>query len=346
MKHIAIDLGSKKSQVCIRDSKGSILKEVRVKTLDLKKLIESEEPANIVMEASSEAFHVARQMTLLKHKVTVVPSVLSRALAVGARGVKTDLKDAQALSHASCSIAELPSVYVPPQDVQEMRELVHGRRFLVGQRTRTINSIRGWGRCRLLSIKSGTSPTFGARLEEAMGATQIPGHIEARLKVLETLNQQIAVVTKEIRDAAKRRKVSQLLQTVPGVGPQVSTAFEAAIGTPERFQSAAAVTSYLGLTPGENSSGERERKTHITKAGYSELRCLLVLAAHVAMQRRKDEPIVQWALKVEVTRGKQKAVVALARKMAGVMWAVWKRSEPYDAKRAAKAVEPGVTPPK
>lgn len=146
-------------------------------------------------------------------------------------------------------------------------------------------------------------------------------------------------MTKAIREAARRRKVSQLLQTVPGVGPQVSTAFEAAIGTPTRFQSASALTSYLGLTPGENSSGERERRTSITKAGPSELRCLLVLAAHVAMLRRKKEPMVQWALKVADKRGKQKAVVALARKIAGVMWAVWKSEQPYDASRAAKPAE-------
>lgn len=342
MNHIAIDLGSKKSQVCIRSRTGSILKEFKLKTADIEKLLGQESKAKVVMEASAEAFHIARLTTRLGHEVRVVPSVLSKALAVGARGVKTDLKDAQALSNASCSIAELPSVYVPPEDIQAMRELVHGRRVLVNERTAFINSIRGWGRCRLMSIKSGTCATFGERLKEALGASTLPIHVEARLKVLETLNQQIAVVTKEIREKAKSRKLSQLLQTVPGVGPQVSTAFEALIGKPERFQSAATLTSYLGLTPGENSSGEREQKTHITKAGSSELRSLLVLAAHVALQRRRGEPMVQWALRVAEKRGKQKAVVALARKMAGVLWAVWKTGKPYEAARAAKATEPTV----
>jgi transposase len=191
-----------------------------------------------------------------------------------------------------------------------------------------------------LKIKSGTSSTFGVRLKEAWDKTPLPMHVEARLQVLEVLNQQIAAVTKEIRKEAKTNKVCQLLQTVPGVGPLVSTAFQSQLGTPRRFQAAAAVTSYLGLTPGENSSGERERKTHITKAGSSELRMLLVLAAHVALQRRKTEPMTQWAMRVAEKRGKQKAVVALARKMAGVLWAVWKSDQPYDAARAAAKVEP------
>ena len=100
------------------------------------------------------------------------------------------------------------------------------------------------------------------------------------------------------------------------------------------------MSSYLGLTPGENSSSERRRLTAITKAGPRAVRWTLVQAAWTVRRCRKDDPMVKWAAAIEHRRGRAIAVVALARKMAGILWAMWRSQEPYKASYKANEVVP------
>src|SRR5262249_2712382 len=95
------------------------------------------------------------------------------------------------------------------------------------------------------------------------------------------------------------------------------------------------VQSYLGLTPGENSSSTRERKTSITKAGSPAVRWLLVQATWCALRTRPDDPMVQWANQVAQRRGRQVAVVALSRKLAGILYAIWRDGTCYQSRRGA-----------
>ena len=119
----------------------------------------------------------------------------------------------------------------------------------------------------------------------------------------------------------------------------VSTAFVSALDCPDRFLGAHAVQSYLGVVPGEDSSSDRQRRTGITKAGQSRLRRLLVQAAWQAMIRHRGDPMVQWATRVALRQGKRKAVVALARKLAGILFAMWRDGVDYDPSRGAAIVQ-------
>ena len=128
--------------------------------------------------------------------------------------------------------------------------------------------------------------------------------------------------------------------TVPGVGPITALRFVAAIDDVTRFSDAHQVESYLGLTPGENSSSELKRITGITKAGSSTARWTLIQGAWTAFHRRaKPSPLRSWALQVAERRGKNIAVVAVARKLAGILYAMWRDGTTYRPDRAAMLIE-------
>jgi transposase len=108
--------------------------------------------------------------------------------------------------------------------------------------------------------------------------------------------------------------------------------YAAAIDEVRRFNDAHGVESYLGLIPGENSSGDakKRRMKGITKAGPPRVRWALTQAAWTALRCRKHDPMVAWARQIEARRGKKVAVMALVRKLAGVLFAMWRDGKPYD----------------
>ena len=95
------------------------------------------------------------------------------------------------------------------------------------------------------------------------------------------------------------------------------------------------VESYLGLVPGEDSSAERKRRTSITKAGPTALRWCLVQAAWAARRTRRKDPMHRWVDEVEKRRGKRVAVLALARKLAGILFAIWRNGTVYEPRRSS-----------
>ncbi len=117
--------------------------------------------------------------------------------------------------------------------------------------------------------------------------------------------------------------------SVPGVGPVTAVRFLAAIDDVTRFRSAHAVQSYVGLTPGENSSSERKQRTGITKAGPAELRRALVQAAWSLMRSKVNDSLTIWARQLATRRHEFVAVVALARKLVGILFAIWRDGTSY-----------------
>ena len=338
MNHLAIDLGGRESQVCLRQPDGTIVEEHRHPTRKLEELLRRYSPSRVIVETSAEAFRIADAAIACGHEVRVVPATLVKSLGVGARGVKTDLRDAQALSLASCRL-ELPSVHIPSAEARELKSMCGAREALVEMRTKLVNNVRGWMRTQLWRIRPGAPSTFPARVQgyaEAHART-VPAHVGRMLSTIEMLNVQIADADRQVKQCAKAHPVCRLLMTVPGVGPVTAVRFVAAIDRIERFDHAHRVQSYLGLTPGQDSSSDRQRMTRITKAGPAALRWTLVQAAWVIWRHAPDEPIVRWAQQIAQRRGRPIAIVALARKLAGVMFAMWRDRTPYRPARAAHA---------
>lgn len=337
MQHVAIDLGGRESQVCVRAEDGRILHESKIATVALGSFLKRQPPSRVVLETCAEAFGVADQVLSYKHEVRVVPATLVRSLGVGARRIKTDRRDAQVLSEVSCRI-DLPSVHVPTELARERRCMCGAREELISVRTALINCARGWARTQLLKLKSGDAVTFSARVREAASKqpSGLPEYIERVLKTVDTLNEQLTAADKELEELAARDPLCQRLMSVPGVGPVTSMRFVAAIDDVSRFPNAHAVQSFLGLTPGENSSSERRQRTGITKAGPAAVRRALTQAAWNLRRYRPLDPITQWAAQIEQRRGKFVATIAVARKLAGVLFALWRDGTRYEPQHGTR----------
>jgi transposase len=332
MDHIAIDLGSSESQICVRNSDGQVVEERRCATSGLRAYLSRRPKSRVVLETGAEGFAIADAAMAAGHEVRVVPCSLVRSLGVGARRMKTDRRDAQILSEVSCRI-DLPSVHIPSKLSRERKTLCGMREALVGSRTKLINTVRGWLRTQNRRLGGGgSSTTFPARVrrlyKEKSGA-ELPSYACRQLAAIEELTEQIREADAELIKAAGEDETCQRLMTVPGVGARTAIRFVAALDEIGRFPGAHGVESYLGLVPGEHSSAEHQRRTGITKAGPSALRWTLVQASWIAMRHAPKDSMVVWAHQLEQRRGRKIAVVALARKLAGILYAIWRDGTVY-----------------
>lgn len=336
MNRVAIDLGGGKSQVCIRREDGEILSEQRVPTRALREFLAQLPKSQIVMETCSEAFAIADAARAAGHDVKVVPATLVKQLGVGARGVKTDKRDAQALSAAACRV-DLPSVHVRTKESRERLTRVGARAAMVAARTQHINVVRGWMRTQLYTV-TGASDRFATNVREmaAEKGFALPDYVEGLLRVIDSLCAEIAIADATLEAMANENEVAQRLMSVPGVGPKTAMAFIAIVDEPERFRTAGALESYTGLTAGERSSSDRVRRTGITKAGSSMLRGLLTQASLTLRRTRPNDACVQWAAQVMARRGKQIATIALARKLVRILFAIWRNETTYQPTLGAR----------
>src|ERR1700733_3475528 len=312
MEHVAIDLGASQSQVCVRSPDGAVVQESRCRTGELVTYMAQRPPSRVILETCAEAFHVADALQSQGHQVRVVAATLVRSLGVGARGIKTDRRDAQVLSEVSTRI-DLQGVHLPSQLSRQRKAQCTAREALLSARTQLINSTRGWLRTQGIRLRSGATKSFPERVRQALGP-KLPQHVRWLLEVIDALTAQVTAADETLERVAKSDPVCRRLMTVPGVGPMTSVRFAAAIDRVDRFPDAHAVQAYLGLVPGEHSSGDRQRRTSITKAGSAPVRRGLTPAAR---------------------RGKHVATVALARKMAGVLFALLRDGTVYDGSVAA-----------
>ena len=341
MQHIAVDLGSVQSQICIRNSQGEILKEVRVRTAQLPRFLKRQQTSRVILETTAEAFFVADAAKALGHEVTIVPATMVRVLGVGERGIKTDERDARKLSEVSTRI-DLPSVHLPSAHSRAVKQICNSRQVLLQTRTKLTNHVRGYLRSEAVVLPKCEPSVLLKRVRERLAQSPegLPMHIEQVLCCIETLMTQIRAADEQLKLLAKDDPVCQRLMTVPGVGPVVALRFTAVIDDTTRFRHAHDVMSYLGLTPGENSSSTRKQRTGITKAGAQDLRFALVQGAWSAMRTRPNDPMVQWALQIAARRNRCIAATALARKLAGILFAIWRDQGTYSPVHTAAQLQP------
>src|SRR5262245_5965173 len=174
MEHIAIDLGARKSQICIRNPAGDVVEEKRIPTSDVGAYLRRRPSARVVVETCAESFFIAEQAKEAGHEVRIVPGTLVRTLGVGARRTKTDRRDAQVLSEVSCRI-DLPSVHLPTRLSRERKAMCSMRDALVRSRTQVSNCVRGWLRTQGVRLASGSFPTFAARVRAQLPS--VPPHV-------------------------------------------------------------------------------------------------------------------------------------------------------------------------
>ncbi len=166
-------------------------------------------------------------------------------------------------------------------------------------------------------------PAGRAQLESLALAPWASRRRQDLLDLLDQFTPKILELTRRLEEVVEKRPVARRLQTHPGVGPLTALAFELVIGTPERFQCAKQIASYVGLVPSEESSGDRRRLGHISKQGNALLRFLLVEAAQVTV--RSDPQWRSQFFHLAMRRGRKIAKVAMARKLAVELYWMWRR---------------------
>lgn len=297
----------------------------------LLELVASLPPCLIGMEACSGAHHWARLFAAHGHTVRlmapkfVVPYRLS-----GKRG-KNDKADAAAI----CEAATRPAMrFVPPKSIEQQSQLlVHrARQGFVVQRTATINRIRG-----LLSEFGVVLPLKAAvvRREAMRQLEDLPGWantvIGDLLSEVSHLDERVAQYDKHIDAIARESASARQLMQLPGVGPTTATALVAMIGRGQEFKCGRQLSAWLGLVPGQYSSGGKQRLGRITKAGDPYLRMLLILGARSVLQNAasKSDAVSRWAVQLAARVGYWKAIVAIAAKNARLCWAVLARGESF-----------------
>lgn len=335
MDYVGIDVHKRESQICIETEDGEVV-ESRIRTDGERfaAVFGGRPRARILIEAMAESEWVARCLESLGHEVVVADPNFAAMYATRSRRVKTDRRDAVTLADACRLGAYRPAHRTSERQRQVRAELVV-RESVVRSRTKFIALAGALLRREGLRIRSGNADHFLRRLGEVPMDDALRERIGPLERVLTLLLAEIKAADRRIADIVNVDPVIQRLCTVPGVGPITATAFVATIDTIERFAGAHQLESYLGLVPSERSSGEKQRKGRITKAGNSRLRYLLVEAAWSILLSRKEstEELRAWAQRIALRRGMKTAIVALARRLAGILYAMWRDGTTFEPRR-------------
>jgi transposase len=340
MDFIGIDLHKTSSQVCILSEDGE-LTERRIKSTraSFDEMFAGRPQARILVEASTESEWVACHLEELGHVVIVADPNFAPMYATRDKKIKTDKRDARALCEA-CRLGAYRPAHRTSERQRRIRAQLLVRSTLVRTRSKYISLIGSLARREGCRIATDGSTNFAARVE----AANLPAHVMATVaplfESLKMLNRQIAEADAELEKIVREDDVVRRLCMVPGVGPVTATTFAATIDDATRFGAAKQVRSYLGLVPREYSSGERQHRGRISKAGGSRARTLLVEAAWALLRWRnaKNQALYDWAMRIAARRGRARACVALARKMAGILYAMWRDGTEFDLQVVRRSV--------
>lgn len=353
MRNVALDLGARSISYC-EVANGQVVARLTVKALGSLEdaLGPQAAPARVAIEACREAWFIHTRLTEWGNEVLLVDTTRSRQMGVGQHRRKTDRIDAEVLARA-VERGGIPLAHLLSPHRQELRRQLGVRRALVETRAQYIVTIRGLLRERGLRLSACSRPWFPTRLREAKLTEELRVLVDPLALALDLLNTQIDRTEIRLAELCAAEPVINQLATTPGVGLIVAASFVSVIDDAGRFNSAHHVESYLGLVPSENSSGgpTKRRLGAITKQGNGYLRALLVQAAWLIVRSNNtDDPLYCWAKAIAERRNGRIAIIAVARRLAGILWAMWRDGTVYEPgivartsarglRRAAQAVE-------
>lgn len=339
MEKIGIDVHKVATQVCVLTETGEY-DELRIRTEreSLTAFFGERPRARILLEAATESEWVARHLESIGHEVVVADPNFAPMYASRSRKVKTDKRDARALCDA-CHLGAYRPAHRSSAASRLLRKHLSAREVLVQTRSRMIALCRSLLRQEGIRVPSGGAPSFAKRVRALELPDELRDAVEPLLTTHEQLCAQIDLLDKKVAQAVADDARVQRLTTVPSVGPVTAVTFIALVDDVARFESSDKLQSYLGLVPREYSSGEKQQRGHITKTGNSRMRSLLVECAWGILRRRNpgSEPLELWARRIAARRGKRIAAVALARKLAGILFAMTKHERSFEPNKLRRA---------
>lgn len=332
MVYGAIDLHMRYSQIRILDGEGRVQREQRVETSParLVAVFGGHGPMRILLETGTESEWVAQTLEAAGHEVIVADPNYAPMYGEIRRKIKTDRRDVAALAEANRR-GWYRATHRVSAGQRAVRQVLRSRRQLVQMRSGTIALIRSLLRQGGYRLARSSSERMPARLATLVLPSGLTETLAPLRRLVETLTTEIAGVDARLATQAQTDPTVRRLQSVPGVGPVVALTFRAFVDDVSRFGSAGQVSAAIGLVPREDSSAERRHRGHITKAGPCELRSLLVQAAWACWRSKASGTLRAWVERLAGRRGKRIAVVALARRLSRILFAVWRDQSVFDA---------------
>jgi transposase len=338
MVYGAIDLHMRYSQIRLVGEEGQVLREQRVQT-SAERLVEvfgGHGPMRILLETGTESEWVAQALEAAGHEVIVADPNYAPMYGEIRRKVKTDRRDVAALGEANRR-GWYRATHRVSRPQRALRQRLRSRRQLVQMRSGTIALIRSLVRQEGYRLAASSSERMPSRLSALELPSALRETIAPLARMVETLTTEIAAVDARLATLAKADPIVGRLQSVPGVGPVVALTFRAFVDDIARFGGAGQVSAAIGLVPREDSSAERRHRGHITKAGPRELRSLLVQAAWACWRSKTSGTLRAWVERLAGRRGKRIAVVALARRLSRILFALWRDRSVFNAATLAAA---------
>src|SRR5512136_1698469 len=342
---IGIDIGKNSFHIIGQDQRGAIVLRQKWSRGQIEARFANLPPCLIGMEACVGAHHLSRKLQALGHDARLMPAKYVRPYS---KGQKNDFRDAEAIAEA-VQRPTMKFVATKTADQLDLQALHRVRERLVSQRTGIINQIRAFLLERGIAVRQGLR---FLRIE-------LPGILAApcdalsprMLRVIEDLagdwrrlDERIEGLSNEIETLARQDQGCERLMTVPGIGPIISSAIVAAIGTGDVFSKGRDFGAWLGLVPKQISTGDRTILGKISRRGNRYLRVLFVQAAWVVLVRIKQ--LERYGLKSWIEAAKRRLhhnvlAIALANKLARIAWAVLAKGRAFELTRTDDA---GVRP--
>jgi transposase len=343
MRKVGLDLGARHIALC-EVAEGVVVRRATVRRLqELEPILGSQTAgAQVAFEACREGWHVHDVLTGWGKEPVMLDTTRVRQIGVGQHGRKNDALDAEAIAIA-LDAGRVPMAHVLSPERRVLRAKLSVRSELVEMRARQVTLLRGLARAEGILVSSSSTDGFLQKLQQASLSPATRTLMAPLVATLTVAQEQLAAMDKEIARVAKGDPIIRLCATAPGVALIVAATFVSVIDEAKRFRNAHAVSAYLGLVPGENTTGGKRRLGSITKHGNMHARSMLVQSAwQILRAGDADDPLRRWADALAKTRGKKIAAVALARRLAGVLWAMWRDGTVYDPGMQARESAKGL----
>jgi transposase len=340
---MGLDMGDRFSQYCLLNEEGEVVEQGRIQSTEaaLRRHLAGQPRMRIALECGTHSPWVSRLLKALGHQVIVANA--RKIPAITGSESKNDRNDAEKLARFA---AYDPRLLCPLEHRSQQRQLdlnlIHARSTLVRARTMIVNALRG-----LVKSAGGRLPACSTESLPARAADAIPPQLAVvatpLIKQIGLLNAQIAGMDKQVEKLAVKYPEIGLLRSAPGVGPIVAAAYVLTLDRPDAASNRSA-GAFLGLRPGQSQSGDSDPQRRISKTGDRCLRSLLVQSAQYVLGRfGPDSELRRWGLKLAQSggkRGKKRAIVAVARKLAVILHSMWRSGQhfqPFPQSTAAAA---------
>ncbi len=331
---IGVDLAKNVFHQCTQDHRGHILNKTKLGRSQFKQFLGSIPASRIVFESCATAHYWSRVATRHGHDVKLIhPAYVKAYLKTN----KNDFNDAEAICEADSrpTMRYVSSKTIAQQDIQLLHRV---RQRQVQKRTALVNQIRGQLLEYGIPIPQGIHHVRGRLAgiledgENELTPTSRALFNELRQEFCE-LDGRIKQADKKVKQLASEHPICLRLMAMPGIGPMIATAMISAMGDANSFKNGRELSAWLGLVPKQYSTGGKQRLLGISKRGDGYVRTLLVQGAMSAITRcknRSDSQLV-WARQLREKKGLQKAAVALANKMARIIWSMMAKDHDYVA---------------